>query len=81
MLVVGQDEVELGMVNIRTRDGKRVGTKRVDEVLQMFKQEKPSPSKAETQMYVFVYLIIKWDASIFTSVDLINCGYLSILII
>ena len=51
MLVVGQDEMDLGMVNVRTREGKVIGMKRVDEVIQMFKEDKPPVAEFEKKMY------------------------------
>lgn len=51
MLIVGQDEVDLGMVNVRARDGSIVGLKRVDEVLEMFKNEKPPQADKEKELY------------------------------
>jgi hypothetical protein len=51
MLVVGQDEVDLGMVNIRSREGKIIGLKRVDEAIALFKNEKPPIAKKEVEIY------------------------------
>lgn len=51
MLIVGQDEMDLGMVNIRQRDGTIIGLKRVDEVIEMFKKEKPKVSTKEEEVF------------------------------
>ena len=51
MLIVGQDEVDLGMVNVRTREGKIIGLKRVDELIEMLKTNTPQLSKAEADLY------------------------------
>ena len=49
MLVVGQDEQDLGMVNVRTREGVIIGLKRVDEVVELFKSEN-YPQKAQREI-------------------------------
>jgi len=51
MLVVGQDEMDLGMVNVRNREGEIFGLKRVDEVIEMFKKDKPEPAEREKEVY------------------------------
>jgi threonyl-tRNA synthetase len=51
MLIVGQDETDLGMVNVRTREGKIIGLKRVDELIEMLKTDKPEPATAEKETY------------------------------
>lgn len=51
MLIVGQDEQDLGMVNIRTRCGKILGLKRVEEALKLFKEDGPKTATKETEMY------------------------------
>lgn len=51
MLIVGQDEVDLGMVNVRARDGTIIGFKRVDDVVEMFKNEKPPIAEQEVESY------------------------------
>lgn len=55
MLVVGQDEMDLGMVNVRTREGKIIGLKRVDELISLMKSDKPEPAKTETEMYANIW--------------------------
>lgn len=55
MLVVGQDEVDLGMVNVRTREGTIIGLKRVDELLEILKNDKPSVSEKEKETYKDVW--------------------------
>ena len=39
------------MVNIRQRDGTIIGLKRVDEVIEMFKKEKPKVSTKEEEVF------------------------------
>ena len=51
MLIVGQDEMDLGMANVRSRDGSIIGLKRIDEIIDMFKQEKPKLSTKEEEVY------------------------------
>ena len=55
MLVVGQDEMDLGMVNIRSREGNIIGLKRVDEAIAMFKEEKAPVAKKELEIYSNVW--------------------------
>jgi len=51
MLIVGQDEEDLGMVNVRTREGEIIGLKRVDEVIKMLQQNKPTVADKEESLY------------------------------
>ena len=44
ILVAGEDEMKLGLVDVRTRDNKRHGKIRVDEVARMLAAEEPAPS-------------------------------------
>ena len=51
ILVAGEDEMKLGLVDVRTRDNKRHGKKRITEVLEMFRAEEPAPSAKSMDMY------------------------------
>lgn len=51
MLIVGQDEVDLGMVNVRTREGTIIGLKRVDELLEILRNDKPRVAEREKEVY------------------------------
>ena len=55
MLVVGQDEQDLGMVNVRCRDGSIKGLMRVDEVVEMFMKDKPQPAERELETYSSIW--------------------------
>jgi len=51
MLIVGQDEQELGMVNVRNREGEIIGLKRVDDLIDMFKNDKAPQADREKETY------------------------------
>ena len=51
ILVAGEQEMEQGLVDVRTRDNKRHGKIRVDKVVEMFKAEEPAPAPKAARFY------------------------------
>ena len=49
MLTVGNDEMALGMVDVRARGGQQLGKFRIDDLIKKFKQEVPPKSKKELE--------------------------------
>ena len=45
ILVAGEDEMKEGTVDVRTRDNKRHGKFRVDEIAAKLQADKPAPSQ------------------------------------
>jgi len=45
-LVVGEEEMKSGCVDVRSREDKRIGKMRVDELAKFFKDQIPKPSSA-----------------------------------
>ena len=46
ILVAGEDEMKAGLVDVRTRDNKRHGKMRVDDLAELLKKEEPKPSRS-----------------------------------
>ena len=51
ILVAGEEEMKDGTVNLRTREMKILGKKRIDEVVQILKAEEPAPSTKHAEFY------------------------------
>lgn len=51
ILVAGEDEMKSCTVDVRTRDTKRHGKKRIDELVKMLDAEKPMPAKQYDAFY------------------------------
>ena len=51
ILVAGEEEMGQGLVDVRTRDNKRHGKKRIDEVARMLQAESPPPSTISNKFY------------------------------
>ncbi len=51
ILVAGEDEMSAGLVDVRTRDNKRHGKKRIDELVKMLEAEEPEPAKKFAEFY------------------------------
>ena len=51
ILVAGEDEVRDGQVDIRSREGQRIGKMRIDELAQYFKSLSPKPSRSHDNLY------------------------------
>mmetsp|Transcript_18996 Transcript_18996/g.29132 ORF Transcript_18996/g.29132 Transcript_18996/m.29132 type:complete len:884 (+) Transcript_18996:485-3136(+) len=58
ILVAGEQEVKEGTVDIRSRDNKRIGKKRVDELPAFFETQQPAESKRHGEFYSKA-----WDAA------------------
>lgn len=50
-MVAGQEEANTGTVDVRSRDGERVGKMRVDEVAKFFHSQQPPKSKSFEELY------------------------------
>ena len=50
IIVIGQEEVNGNCLDIRTRDGNRVGKKTINELLEYFKELEPKKSQVELDM-------------------------------
>lgn len=59
ILVAGEQEMEAGLLDVRTRDNKRHGKLRVDEVASMMAAESPAPSKASNNFYAKAFDPVK----------------------
>ncbi len=55
MLVVGEKEVEAATVNVRLRDGKNLGSRSLDEVVELIQQDCQEPFKRGGMRYSFTY--------------------------
>lgn len=55
ILVAGEDEMKDGLVDVRTRDNKRHGKMRVDDLVEHFKTLEPSVSDCHNRMYEKVW--------------------------
>jgi threonyl-tRNA synthetase len=53
--VIGQEEVDSNSIDIRTRDGERIGKKTLNELLVFFESLEPKKSKAELDLLEKVY--------------------------
>ena len=51
ILVAGEEEAAVGMVDIRSRDNARVGKKRIDELVEFFHEQTPKPSRSHDRLY------------------------------
>ena len=51
ILVVGEDEMNSGAVDVRTREEKRIGKMRVDDLVKMFNEQMPQKSKNFEDFY------------------------------
>lgn len=52
ILVVGEDEMHTGSVDVRTREEKREGKFRVEDVVKLFHEQSPKKSKNFKDFYV-----------------------------
>ena len=55
ILVAGEEESQDGQVDVRCRDGSRIGKKRVDELAEYFKSLSPKPSRSFDNLYQNVW--------------------------
>ena len=55
MLVVGEKEVEAATVNVRLREGKNLGSRSLDEVVELIQQDCQEPFKRGGMRYSFTY--------------------------
>lgn len=55
MLVVGEKEVEASTVNVRLREGKNLGSRSFDEVVELIQQDCQEPFKRGGMRYSFTY--------------------------
>ncbi|MFW5722495.1 MAG: threonine--tRNA ligase, partial [Desulfohalobiaceae bacterium] len=55
MLVVGEKEVEAATVNVRLREGKNLGSRGLDEVVELIQQDCQEPFKRGGMRYSFTY--------------------------
>ena len=51
ILVAGEEEAAVGMVDIRSRDNQRVGKMRVDDLVKFFLDQNPKPSRSHDKLY------------------------------
>jgi len=51
ILVAGEEEAAVGMVDIRSRDNARVGKMRVDDLVKFFNDQTPKPSRSHDKLY------------------------------
>ena len=51
ILVAGEEEVKDGRVDIRSREDKRVGKMRIDELAEFFRSLSPKPSRSHDNLY------------------------------
>ena len=51
ILVAGDEESKEGCVDVRSRDGQRVGKMRIDQVAKYFEELKPKPSRSSDHLY------------------------------
>lgn len=51
ILVAGEEEAKEGCVDVRSRDGQRVGKMRIDQVEKYFEDLKPKPSRSADNLY------------------------------
>lgn len=51
ILVAGDEESRDGCVDVRSRDGQRVGKMRIDQVAKYFEELKPKPSRSSDHLY------------------------------
>ena len=51
ILVAGEKEAETGTVDVRTRENKRIGAKRIDQLHEYFLALLPKHSNAQTKFY------------------------------
>jgi hypothetical protein len=50
-LVVGEEEMNQGSVDVRTREEKRLGKFRIDDLVKLFESEMPAKSKSFSDYY------------------------------
>lgn len=55
ILVAGEEEVRDGCVDVRSRDGQRVGKMRIDQVAKFFEDQSPKPSRSHDALYSQVW--------------------------
>ena len=51
ILVAGEEEAKEGCVDVRTRDGQRIGKMRIDKVVHYFQDLSPKPSRSHEVLY------------------------------
>lgn len=51
ILVAGEEEARDGQVDIRSREGQRVGKMRIDELAEYFRGLSPKPSRTAENLY------------------------------
>ena len=51
ILVAGEEEAKEGCVDVRSRDGQRIGKMRVDELAKYFENLTPKPSRSHDHLY------------------------------
>ena len=49
--MAGDEESKEGCVDVRSRDGQRVGKMRIDQVAKYFEDLKPKPSRSSDHLY------------------------------
>jgi threonyl-tRNA synthetase len=55
ILVAGEEEAHDGQVDVRSRDGQRVGKFRIDDLVTYFKSLEPKPSRSHDNLYSKVW--------------------------
>jgi len=70
ILVAGEKEAEAGTVDVRTRENKRIGAKRIDQLHEYLQALLPKHSKAHVEFYKN-----QWNVDNFAAEDKVGHGH------